>query len=194
MGKEEKKTGYIYEIFLTEDPSIRYIGGTFDYSKRWQRHKQAYGKRNSSFSVYEYFDKHGVENFGYGLLATYDVCDRKHLNAYEQLWMNTLPNINKYNAMDFKCIEQLRKRGPPKKALFKDEQQQKRADYEKKYYMARMGPCECGRIVNSRNLDAHRKTSIHLRAIAAMTVSLAQERCGTDVMTQEPRDEVAAEN
>lgn len=87
--------GHIYIIFCHINPKIYYVGSTFnDLKQRWNRHKHHY-KEKQPVSLYKYFDEYGIENFSIKLIKSYNVYrehnkDRKHLEAYEQLWINKL--------------------------------------------------------------------------------------------------------
>ena len=91
--------GHIYKIICTRDPTFCYIGSTFNrLSKRFETHRGYYttwlkNGRKKGCSCYPYFDKHGIENFKIVLIKSYEVCrehvkDRRHLEAYETLWIN----------------------------------------------------------------------------------------------------------
>ena len=87
--------GHIYIIFCNVNPKIYYVGSTFNELKqRWINHKNHY-KEKQLISIYKYFDEYGIENFTLKLIKSYDVYrehnkDRKHLEAYELLWINKL--------------------------------------------------------------------------------------------------------
>lgn len=60
---------------------------------RWQRHKGCYGewlngKEDQKLTIYPYFKQYGIEKFKMILVKEYDVVDKKHLLAYEALWMS----------------------------------------------------------------------------------------------------------
>lgn len=94
--------GHIYIISYNLNPHIMYIGSTFNELKyRWRGHKAFYNNkpRRNNYSIHEYFDKYGIENFTLKLLKSYDVYrehnkDNKHLKAYETLWINKLKCVN----------------------------------------------------------------------------------------------------
>jgi len=90
--------GKVYKIIHNQS-NIIYIGSTTDTLRnRWQEHKHRFNQNNRSISIYPYFEKYGIENFKIILIKEYEVCDRKHIFAYEQLWINKLSNINKYKS------------------------------------------------------------------------------------------------
>jgi hypothetical protein len=95
-------TGRIYKIICNLDSSFCYIGSTFNQLRqRWQKHKQHYKENKGIFSIHEYFDKYGIENFKIIKIKSYNVIrthnkDFKHLHAYETLWINKTKNcVNK---------------------------------------------------------------------------------------------------
>jgi len=101
-------SGHIYKIICTLDEKFCYIGSTFNrLSKRFEKHRKNYKQwkkgDGGTCSCYPYFDKYGVENFKIILIKTYEVCrshvkDRKHLEAYETLWINKTKCVNKHPA------------------------------------------------------------------------------------------------
>jgi hypothetical protein len=51
----------------------------------------------SKCSIYAYFKEYGTDGFRISLIKEYQVEDRRHLNAYETLWVcNTKGCVNKY--------------------------------------------------------------------------------------------------
>lgn len=97
--------GSVYKIICGVSNCV-YVGSTFDTLRnRWQMHKKhfnewiARGRSGRSTSIMPYFEKHGIENFKIILIKSYDCVrtnnkDRKHLNAYEQLWINVTKCVN----------------------------------------------------------------------------------------------------
>jgi len=82
--------GKIYKIIHTQS-NIIYVGSTFDELRnRFRKHKI-----NLGCSISKYIQKYGKEQFKIILIKEYNVIDRKHLEAYEQLWINKLNCINK---------------------------------------------------------------------------------------------------
>lgn len=95
--------GLIYRIECKTNPDIRYIGSTLQELRyRWRDHKLDFEKwkrgARMHACIYKYFADIGIENFTMIKLKEYNVVDRKHLTAYEQLWMNKLKNINRSSA------------------------------------------------------------------------------------------------
>ena len=102
------RTGRIYKIICSQSNDV-YVGSTFNSLKyRWQGHKCLYkrwmdGKTNN-LSIYSLFQKHDIENFKIILIKEYEVEDKNHLEAYEQLWINKLKPINKVNPFQIKKL------------------------------------------------------------------------------------------
>jgi hypothetical protein len=92
--------GSIYRIIHLHS-NICYVGSTLDTVRnRWQGHRTAYktwlkDETKSSISIYQYFKEYDIKNFKCILVKEYEVEDKNHLLAYEQLWINKLNTINK---------------------------------------------------------------------------------------------------
>lgn len=98
--------GSVYRIIHLHS-NICYVGSTLDSVRnRWQGHKykyKAYLKNDTdkhAISIYPYFDRYGIDSFKCILVKEYEVEDRNHLFAYEQLWINKFNPINKLNAFN----------------------------------------------------------------------------------------------
>ena len=121
--------GHVYIIFCHVNPKIYYVGSTFNQLKqRWNCHK----KTNSDCSISKYFDEYGIENFSIKLIKSYNVYrehskDRKHLEAYELLWINKLKG----------CCNELIPFNPlPKlsKQIYRQDNKEKILEQKKNYY------------------------------------------------------------
>ena len=113
----------IYQIYYINDPKINYIGSSLnaDLNYRWSDHKSDYKKYldnplNNRANIYPYFKEYGIENFKIIKLKEFDVIDRKHLKAYEQLYINKYKPVNKLK---------------PFNILFKEDKK----NYRKGYYI-----------------------------------------------------------
>lgn len=104
------RLGKIYKIVcgLTEDI---YIGSTFNELKhRFQQHKNNYGKwlkgKNvTKITIFDLFKTYDVKNFRIILIKEYEVCDRLHLQAYEQLYINRSKScVNRCNPFKIKWL------------------------------------------------------------------------------------------
>lgn len=94
--------GYIYKIICNIDSNIIYIGSTQHIKNRWKQHIYDYNNnKKNNISIYNYFDKYGINNFSIIKIKKYFICDNKHLQAYEQLWINKTNKlcINKNNSL-----------------------------------------------------------------------------------------------
>ena len=90
------KIGRVYKIVHNQSDLV-YIGSTFNQLRfRFQQHKT---KGNCIIS--KYLKEYGKENFKIILIKKYNVIDREHLHAKEQLWINKLRCINKNNCIAF---------------------------------------------------------------------------------------------
>jgi len=84
------KTGKIYKIIHSQS-DIVYIGSTFNTLRdRWSKHKNI----DSKCIINKYIKEFGSDQFKIILIKEYEVVDRNHLEAYEQLWLNRTKCIN----------------------------------------------------------------------------------------------------
>ena len=166
-------TGTIYKIICNVDSRFVYIGSTFNQLRhRFQNHKRQYkhwltGSGNKC-SCYDHFKRHGLENFTIVKIKQY-VCwcenkkDKKHLHAYEQLWINNTPNCcNTSHA--FQPVMREHRRQQDQKPAHKE----RRREYEENnpeliqsYSLARNVEitCDrCGCMVSKRNISRHQKS------------------------------------
>lgn len=99
--------GRVYKIIVNCSNEC-YVGSTIQECRaRWQEHKYRYNNfkdGDRKITCYELFDKYGIENCKIILIKEYEVADKTHLEAYEQLWINKLRAINKQNPF---CIKKL---------------------------------------------------------------------------------------
>lgn len=85
------KTARIYKIVHSQS-DIVYIGSTFNtLRQRWSSHK---APSNTKCAIWDYIQQYGSEQFKIVLIKEYQVCDRKHMLAYEALWISKLRCIN----------------------------------------------------------------------------------------------------
>lgn len=125
--------GKIYKIIHNQS-DICYVGSTCnELRQRWQEHKRHYAqKKKRQISICKYFDLYGIDNFKIILIKQYEVVDRTHLQAYEQLWINKLNNINRQNLLfpKFIRLENMRKRN--KSGIYNDKNNARsRINYQK---------------------------------------------------------------
>jgi hypothetical protein len=88
------KTGKIYKIVHSQS-DIVYVGSTFNTLRdRLSKHKNI----DSKCIIKKYIQEFGSDQFKIILIKEYEVVDRKHLEAYEQLWINRTKCINNNSA------------------------------------------------------------------------------------------------
>lgn len=177
------KKGKVYKIICTQSNDV-YIGSTFNILRvRLWGHKAKY-KNKQSYSLTPYFDKYGTDNFKIILIKEYEVVDRKHLEAYEQLWLNKLKNINKNNTLNLKHINKeqhlIKRRNYYQKIKdtkikeYLEESKEKRSLQTRQYkeknkdYIKQITTCECGGSYyknDSFKKSRHEQTKKHLNAL-----------------------------
>jgi hypothetical protein len=114
--------GIIYKIIHNQSNWV-YVGSTFDDLRyRWRDHKTAFerwekDRTRNNMSCYDFFLKYGIENFKAVVVKYYDVVDRKHLEAYETLWINKLKSCNKIQPFCIKKLSDLYYRNTHKKEI-----------------------------------------------------------------------------
>lgn len=127
------KIGKIYKIIHNQS-NICYVGSTFNTLRdRWKGHKNSFSKylntNSPNVSIFSCFKQYGMENFKIVLIKEYEVIDRKHLEMYEQLWINKLKSINKNNSFQ---IEKLYYKSQGKK--YYENNKEKILIYHQQYY------------------------------------------------------------
>jgi hypothetical protein len=123
--------GRVYKIIHNQS-DIVYVGSTMSELRfRWQNHKAQFQRflQNCDHcicSIYPFFEKFGIENFKIVLIKEYEVCDKKHLEAKEQLWINKLRCINQRNLLPV----------PEKisKQIYYERNKDRIEEYRKQYY------------------------------------------------------------
>jgi len=92
--------GRIYMIQGNCDHDI-YIGSTIDtLRRRMMIHISCYNaKKRRGCSVYDIFDKYGIDNCKITLIKEYEIVDRQHLFSYESLWISKKATVNKRNPL-----------------------------------------------------------------------------------------------
>ena len=143
------KYGNVYRIISLSHPEIQYVGSTFQPLRyRWGMHKSKWEEGKKFISIYEYFTKYGINDFKIVLIKRYLVYyayerDRKHLNAYEQLWMNKLKCVNKRDCFVIPRLQKLKMKEYHKdhkeeiKKYLKEyhkEHKEEIKEYQKEYY------------------------------------------------------------
>jgi len=178
--------GTIYKI-ITRESNECYVGSTLgELRDRFQRHKKCYLEwvernrpvnKKCTTSIY-IFDKYGVDNCKIMLIKQYEVIDRPHLEAYEQLWINKLNSVNTQCTLYLKKLVQLKSRNKEanKKRVQKwmDNNRDHRKQYMKEYYQKTKTDlkvskqCDCGGRFSEAYYPAHCKTKRHKNWIAEL--------------------------
>uniref|UniRef100_A0A6C0H1U4 GIY-YIG domain-containing protein n=1 Tax=viral metagenome TaxID=1070528 RepID=A0A6C0H1U4_9ZZZZ len=164
--------GRVYKIIHNQS-NICYVGSTFDKLRnRFGKHK-----RNNDTCISKYFKEYGVENFKIILIKEYEVYDKKHLLAYEQLWINKLKSINimqtfkplkkQFEANRQKNLdrtEYLKNYFQNNKEKNKEKIKEYRDNYREinKEKINKKIICECGGKYTLRHKSTHLKTKKHL--------------------------------
>ena len=96
--------GRVYKIIHCQSEFI-YIGSTMNTLRhRWYGHVQHSKQENKTANLYTMMRKHGVENFKIILIKEYQVEDKYHLRAYEQLWINITNCVNQQSAFSIEKL------------------------------------------------------------------------------------------
>jgi len=177
--------GYIYKIIHNQS-DIKYIGSTTQkICQRWQNHKTSYNlylnnKSKKNISIYKYFEQYDIKNFSIILIKEYEICDKRHLEAYEQLWINKFKCINinssfsplrfNKNLINSKRNENKDIYNKQKKQYYinnKEQFKQYKIDnkkhikeYNKNYNIRVL--CECGIEYSKSHAALHKKSKKHL--------------------------------
>ena len=195
MSKYNQSKIYKIEPICEHEENEIYIGSTTKkyLSQRIALHKCCYKKwKNNEYhnvSVFELFDKYGVENCNIVLLEQFKCEDVDELRAKEKEYIKTMNCINKYIPNGSKKeyyqenkIEILEKNKEyyqenkiellEKFKEYRQENHDKILKYEKEYrevnkeaIKEKQGQkvnCECGCIVSKSNMARHLKTPKHL--------------------------------
>lgn len=103
------RVGKVYKIIHNQS-NLVYVGSTFHkrLNDRMRHHKDSYNRwiegKARKCSIYTYFKEYGLENFKMILIKEYNVCDKKHLRVYEQLWISKLKSCNKNSSFYIKKL------------------------------------------------------------------------------------------
>lgn len=168
--------GYVYKI-ESDCKSICYIGSTTQTLKN--RFKDHLRQMNCSISQFFINPNYSFSN-GCELLKSYDVVDIRHLNAYEQLYINKISCINKHAALQLCRVFQRREYSK----LYRELNPYKARDYhemnkepinarKREYYTNNKDiinakrasvrlTCECGISIRKADITKHVKTKRHI--------------------------------
>ncbi len=129
-----------------------YVGSTLKtLEERFKSHKSQMDTTSRIL-----LKKYGVNSCNIVLIKEYDVVDRKHLEAYEQLWINKLKPVNKHQIITLKllsCTDWW---------LCGFEKDTIHDIYDSRVIKIN---CECGVTITQRSLCGHIKSSKHLKYI-----------------------------
>lgn len=138
--------GYIYRISHL-DSDICYIGSTLKpIRNRYHEHLQAYNlwlkNGGTTYSIYPYFKQYGVKRFKISVVKEYEVIDSRHLQMYEQLWIEksrkTCVNVANAFALKFLTAKAYRLKMKDKlkarSAAYYEANKEKCKDYTKLHY------------------------------------------------------------
>ncbi len=150
--------GRVYQIKHKTLP-ICYVGSTTNtLHRRWLDHGCSFrawmnGNKVISISMYPHMRTHGMDQFEMLLLQEYHICDKQHLRAYEQLWVNKLSSVNKkgpFNLLSPGMNRVMRLR------YNKDTYAKTKDERNKKWI------CECGSSVSKNSLNYHNQSKRHM--------------------------------
>lgn len=168
--------GYIYKI-ESDCKQILYIGSTIKkLSDRFDGHKY---RKTCTIGRYLKDSNYAFSN-GCELIKSYEIVDRKHLLAYEQLWLNKFKNkvINKlkcYGLLKRVCVIQAKRKYASNnkvklKQYYKDNSEVVKTRSKERYQNNKdiilkknkeLIICECGQYSTRNHLKRHQQTAKH---------------------------------
>lgn len=129
------KTGRVYKIIHTQSDII-YIGSTINTLRdRFKTHKSSHSK----CVISKYIQEFGSDQFKIILIKEYEVVDKNHLEAYEQLWINKTKCINHKSSFKISKIYMKEYRDLNKDTIreqrkeYRDLNKEKIKEYQKEY-------------------------------------------------------------
>ena len=144
--------GRVYKIIHNQS-NIIYVGSTTQLLRqRWAEHKYRASKEKNS--IYEYFEKYGIDNFKIILIKEYDITDKNHLKVYETLWINKLKSINVL--MPFQPLDKEARRQSAKKSRINNNEKIKERKKEKYKCI------KCNIELNKDHKARHERSKKHL--------------------------------
>lgn len=183
---EELKLGRVYKIICTVS-NVVYVGSTFlTLHRRWINHKskfKAWVRNNEEPHpvICPIIEEFGLENFKIELIKEYQVCDKKHLHAYETLWICRLNPCNKKTPffIEYLCKKHYyqenkdnyldRNRQYYQEHKDRISLQNKQNYQDNKEQISERGKisfaCKCGSIIRTDNKARHFKSKKHLTFI-----------------------------
>lgn len=160
--------GKIYKIIHSQSDII-YIGSTFNrLSDRWRKHKNI-----ESTSIGKYIKEFGAVQFKIILIKEYEVIDRKHLEAYEQLWISKTKCINTQPSFKIPILEKEKKYSymVDYRLKYREKNRELLNEKDKKYReknkevirkkQTEKIKCSCGKEISKANIAKHLKRVSH---------------------------------
>ena len=155
--------GFVYKI-ESDCKQIVYIGSTTRKLKyRFSGHK----RKTNGYSVISKYLKDSNYSFSNGceLIKEYEIADRQHLLAYEQLWMNVYRKKIINQRQSYALLENEQKK------QYYESNKEKYVERAKQYYEANKEKinerrkqkviCECDSIIRINDLKRHQQTAKH---------------------------------
>lgn len=147
--------GRIYKIIHTQSNFV-YVGSTKNkLSQRWAEHKNDFQRYLQGLGhkkyLYIHFKRYGISNFKMVLIKEYEVVDRKHLRAYEQLWIEKLNSNNNQAAFRIEALST-----KYSSTLYRIKNREQIRESKKETCL-----CDCGLMQNKNHLARHKRTKIH---------------------------------
>lgn len=189
--------GHVYRI-IHLDSDICYVGSTINTTRaRWQQHKSVYKdwlndkEKYSTIAIYPYIEKYGFDRFRMILIKSYNVYDKKHLRAMEQLAINKFTCVNTICALSLIGVNSMskhydkyrylnnREKKLEQSKIYRETHKQSISDWKKSYYLQNKQSikeqrsvkvtCDCGSIICKAALSRHKKSAKCITALVAQT-------------------------
>lgn len=138
--------GIIYKLHHDDSKHV-YVGSTMLEPKLRLTSHRSKLKRGRG-SIPKYFENCDPEGLQLSIIAEYNVCDRKHILAYEQLHINREKAINTNKS-------------------FKVANPEAQAELKKRFYERHK--CLCGGSYSLNNASRHNRSGIHQKWTASQT-------------------------
>lgn len=170
------KKGKIYKIISRQGNDV-YIGSTFSTIRdRFFNHRACYkiwkNTEERRMSVFDLFEKYGIENCKIILIKEYEVVDKRHLEMYETLWINKFKQ-NCINTNSPFCIMKLYKKQWHQENKYKYDHEYNHEKYirnkdnllkyqkERRNIIEQSKKCDCGSDYTISNKARHTKSKKH---------------------------------
>jgi hypothetical protein len=183
-------TGRVYKI-VHHHSDIVYVGSTKNELRhRWAQHKCMFKKWMEDktavrgCALFKYLEQFGTDSFSIIPIKEYEVCDKLHLQAWEQLWINKLRCVNEKSPnplmtkkqrdrMDYlkhreERIAKVRAYAAANKEkiaekgrAYREKNKEELAEKKRETTM-----CECGSRITKLHMKRHLATAKHCRASA----------------------------